>query len=147
MMSLHSRRFSSVRRTPQRGLRRRAAAAVEAAICLPIFILLTFGVIESCNCIFLRQGLLVASYEGARVAIVPGATRENVEAQVQEILRQRNIRGGTVTIDPPNFGGLRFGSQITVEVEALAADNHRFMLQMFSRQRLRGSTTMMMETF
>lgn len=132
-------------RERRRRSNRRGAAAVEAAVCLPILLIFAFGTIESCNCIFTRQGLVVAAFEGARVAIVPGAKRENVEAQINRILEQRGIRGATISLDPPVPTGLPSGSLVTVTVEAPASSNSTFRLSAFGSMRLRGSTTMMTE--
>ncbi len=128
------------RRQPRRG-----AAAVEAAVCLPILVLFALGVVESCTCIYVRQGLTVAAYEGARVAIVPGATYENIEAQVNQILAQRNIRGAKIDVNPKSFMGQPFGSHVTVTVRAPANVNSTFRLDVFGDLRLRGETTMMTE--
>ena len=48
---------------------RRAAAAAELAICLPLIVMLVMASIEACTMIFLDHGLTIASYEGVRVAI------------------------------------------------------------------------------
>jgi len=48
---------------------RRAVAASELAVCLPILVLLVLAMIESCTMIFLKQSLTVSAYEGIRKAI------------------------------------------------------------------------------
>ena len=59
--------------------------------------LLVVGTIEACSMIFLKQSLAVAAYEGARTAIIPGATKAQVEAACNQILADRKVDGGTVT--------------------------------------------------
>ena len=49
-------------------------------MCLPIIVLLVIGTIEACSMVFLKQSLAIAAYEGARTAIIPGATKAQVEA-------------------------------------------------------------------
>lgn len=124
---------------------RRGAAAAEAALCLPIFVVLTLGVIEACDGMFARQALLVSAYEGARVAIVPSANSENVEAQIRKITTERRIRGVSFSISPANFRDLPSGSEVTVTVRAPARENCFFGMGFFSRSTLEASTTMMTE--
>jgi Flp pilus assembly protein TadG len=99
----------------------RGVATVEVAICLPIFVVVVFGTIECCDLMFLRQGLLQAAYEGARVAIVPNAKSENVLEQVDRILVQRGIQASAVRIIPPDFHEAPFGTEVTVEIDASPA--------------------------
>jgi hypothetical protein len=124
---------------------RRGVAAVEAAVCLPILVLLTFAVLECCDAIFIKQGLAVSAFEGARVAILPGAKRENVEAQIRKVLLERDIQGGSFKISPANFADLPPRSHVTVEVEAPAAQNSIVGAGFFTNTILRSSTTMMVE--
>ena len=57
-MRISSKQCKRHRRT------RRAVAAVEFAVCLPVIIMLVFGAIEASSFIFLKQSLNVAAYEG-----------------------------------------------------------------------------------
>jgi Flp pilus assembly protein TadG len=63
--------------TCQKWQRRRAglrtgAAALEAAISVPLIVTIIFGAIELSNAIFLRQSLNMAAYEAAKVVTRPG---------------------------------------------------------------------------
>jgi len=124
--------------------KRRGAAAVETAICLPLFVIIVLGTIECCDLMFLRQGLVQAAYEGARVAIVPGAEPDNVIEQVNRILVQRRIRASSIRITPPNFHRAPFGTQVTVEVDAAPGANGQLM-RLVQRGTISGRTTMMIE--
>jgi len=135
-------RFSTSKHGSRRN--RRGAAAVETAICLPLFVIIVLGTIECCDLMFLRQGLVQAAYEGARVAIVPGAKPNNVIEQVNRILVQRRIRASSIRITPPNFHTLPFGTQVTVEVDAAPGANGQLM-RLVQRGTIRGRTTMMIE--
>lgn len=101
----------------RRGLRR-AVAAVEAAITLPLLIVLVFGAIEIANGVFLTQTLVVAAYEGARVASLSGGTAEEVQARVADVLSRRGLQQYTVTIEPAIDDQVPPGTAITVEVRA-----------------------------
>ena len=54
--------------------RRQGVAAVEAALCLPVVLILMLGTLEICSGIFLRESLNIASFEGARAGVRRQAT-------------------------------------------------------------------------
>jgi Flp pilus assembly protein TadG len=126
-------------------LRRRGAATLEFALCLPLLLILTFGIIETCDAIFLKQSLILAAQEGARVAVVPGANDGNVRQQVRLILQARGVQEESITITPGNFTNASFGSLITVNVVARVEQNSPSFMGLLSGQRINGSCTMMME--
>jgi Flp pilus assembly protein TadG len=80
---------------------RLGVAAVEAAITLPMLILLVFGSIEVANGIFLNQALSLAAHEGAREAGRPGGTSAMAQARVADVLTSRGIQQYSITIVPP----------------------------------------------
>lgn len=102
----------------QKGMARRAVAAVEAAITLPLLVLLVFGSIEVANSIFLAQTLSFASYEGAREAARPGATMGQVNDRVAQIMQARGIPNYGVSVTPQLSSSTARGVMITVRVEA-----------------------------
>jgi Flp pilus assembly protein TadG len=136
---------------PYRARRRQCAqsrtgvAAVEAAVCIPFFVFLLLATIDCCCCIFLKQSLTVAAYEGARVAVVPGATTENVEAQVQLILDERGIKNAVIGIAPANFETLGFGDLVKVSVSAPAQVNSAVPLGFFSSTQAQAAVCLMIE--
>lgn len=124
---------------------RRGVAAIELAVVLPVLVVLIFGTIETCAVIFLRQTLCVAAYEGARVAIVPGATAENIQAQVLEILDQRHVVSPSIQIDPPGFDSAPALTLVQVTVTAPVAPNCLFARFFFGSTTVAGRATMMLE--
>jgi hypothetical protein len=66
-------KFSRLRRRSRRGV-----VMAEFAIVLPIFILAVIGIIEFGRAVMVQQILVNATREGARRAIVPGATNDEV---------------------------------------------------------------------
>src|SRR5262249_48705817 len=72
---------------------RRAAAAVEFAIVAPVFFLLVFGMIEYGRMVMVYQILTNASREGARVAVLDGATESGVTTQVNNYTTDGGITG------------------------------------------------------
>jgi Flp pilus assembly protein TadG len=124
---------------------RRAVAASELAVCLPILVLLVLAMIESCTMIFLKQSLSVAAYEGIRKSIEPSATAAQVEAACNAILADRRVKDAQITITPTNFPSLGRGQYITVTVSAPAGKNSVVPGTFFSGRTLSGSATMMKE--
>src|SRR5687768_2436293 len=61
---------------------RRATAAVEFAIVAPVFLLLVFGMIEYGRMVMVQQIITNASREGARTAVLDGATTAGVQSAV-----------------------------------------------------------------
>lgn len=132
-------------RKSKRSWDRTGAAAVETAFCLPAFVLLTFGIIETCSAIFLRQALLVSAYEGARVSVVPGAKQADVEANVKYLLSLRNVKVSKIVIQPLNFATAPYGTLITVDVQAKASENSSGPKFFFANCLMSGKATMMKE--
>ena len=106
--------------------RSHGAAAVEAAICLPLIILLMLGTLEVCAGFYLKESLTVAAYEGARTGVKRRATESDVEDEVRAILAARDVtldNGGSITIVPSNFSSLQALDPITVRVTARTTGN------------------------
>jgi len=57
---------------------RRATAAVEFAIVAPVFLLMVFGMIEYGRMVMVQQIITNAPREGARTAVLAGATTSSV---------------------------------------------------------------------
>ena len=102
-------------------LKRRGAAAVEFALILPLFFLLILGMIELGRGLMVQQILTNAAREGARAAIMDGATTAGVKTIVTDYLTNSTISGGTVTVcpNPPGNAGARQPVTVTVSVPAV----------------------------
>ena len=79
--------------------RRCGAAAVEMAMVLGLLILLVFGIIEMGRAIMVNQVITNAAREGARRAVIPGATNAQVEARVDKYLADAGITGFSKAIE------------------------------------------------
>lgn len=124
---------------------RRAVAVSELAITLPILVLIVLGTIEICSMIFLRQGLRISAYEGARVALVPGSDIGNVQAACQQVLDDRRISSASISVDPSDFDQQPYGSIVSVTVTAPCSANSLFAPFLFSGRSLTGQLQMMIE--
>ena len=96
--------------------KRRGASVVEFAIVAPVFFILVFGMIEYGRMVMVQQVLTNATREGARRAVLDGATTDDIETVVEDYLTNSSISGGTVTVspDPPSSAGS--GDPVTVTV-------------------------------
>jgi Flp pilus assembly protein TadG len=95
---------------------RRATAAVEFAIVAPVFLLLVFGMIEYGRMVMVQQIITNASREGARTAVLDGATTASVETAVNNYLSSGSISGATVTVSPNPPSSAQYGDPVTVTV-------------------------------
>ena len=109
-----SRRLERVCRLCRRN--RRGAAVVEFAVVAPVFFLLVFGMIEFGRMVMVQQVITNGSREGARVAVLDGATNASVTTTVTNYLVNSSIGGATVAVDPFNPNDAGYGAAVTVTV-------------------------------
>src|SRR6188474_3473177 len=100
----------------RRGEQRRAAAAAELAICLPLIVFLLLASLEACSMIFLDHSLTIASYEGVRMGINYDGTNAAVIVRCDQVVDARNVEGATIWIDPSNVGNVDRGTPIKITV-------------------------------
>lgn len=131
--------------TPAPRRKRRGVAATEFAVCLPIVVLLVVGTIEACSMIFLKQSLEIAAYEGARTAIIPGATKANVEAACNQILADRKVKGASISVKPSDIDALKPGDYVDVTVTAPCNNNSVVPNTFYRGKTLSSSASMMIE--
>jgi Flp pilus assembly protein TadG len=89
---------------------------VEFAVVAPLFFLLVFGMIEFGRMVMVQQIITNASREGARVAVLDGATATEVTTAVENYMASVSLPSVnmTVTPDPPSSAG--YGDPVTVVV-------------------------------
>jgi len=104
----------SVRRNRRK--KHRGAAAVELCLCLPLFVVVIAGSMETCNLIHLRESMCVASYEAARIAVKNGKDTEKAVQQSQELLKARGFEDIQITFDPKNLADLEPGTLVAVQL-------------------------------
>ena len=95
---------------------RRGVAAVEFALIAPVFLLLVLGVIEFGRLLMVQQVLTNASREGARRAVVEGATVAEVKQVVSDCLTNASISSTATTINvtPSSLSAITFGDDVAV---------------------------------
>jgi hypothetical protein len=124
---------------------RRAAAAAELAICLPLIVFLLLASLEACSMIFLDHSLTIASYEGVRMGINYDGTNADVIARCNAIINERGVEDATISINPANVANVDRGNRITITVAAPCNSNAILPLWFYQGRTLTCSTTMVKE--
>lgn len=93
---------------------RKGIATVEAAVALPVLVLICLGTLETAGVIFTKQALQTAAQECAREAAKPNATIASVQQVAQEFTDRRGIENIQITMAPANPAGLPAGATIVV---------------------------------
>lgn len=126
---------------------RSGAAVVEFAVVAPLMIMMTLGLMEISRIVMVKQLLVNASREGARLAILPQATSTDVRNQVLEDLQAVSVSGVTVSISPTTLATENAGTPVTVSASVAAADVSWIPHPLYSfNTTLVGSTTMRKES-
>lgn len=100
---------------PSRLARRRGAAAVEFALVAPLLVVLVFGMIEFGRMFMAEQVLTNAAREGARKAVLPGATDAQAQTTIDDYLSGASITGHSRSVSPSTTSA-EGGTAITVTV-------------------------------
>lgn len=79
---------------------RRGATAVEFALVCPMLFLTIFGIIEFARLNMVRNSIENSAFEGARNAIVPGATASAAEAASRQVLNAAMISTAQISVSP-----------------------------------------------
>ena len=136
--------FAATFRRP-RFATRRAAAAAELALCLPLIAFLLLASLEACSMIFLDHSLTIASYEGVRVAINYDGANSAVLARCNQIIADRGVEDAAVSISPANVATVPRGERITITVAAPCDSNAIVPPWFYGGKTITCSTTMVKE--
>ncbi len=79
--------------------RRRGSILLEAALVLPVLLMVVFGAIEFGWAFYIKHSLQGAAYAGARAAIVPGATNSDVTSAVSLAMSRGGLSGANYNVD------------------------------------------------
>lgn len=104
------------RRPKRHTCRKRGAATVEMAICLPLLITLVFGSIETANMIHVRQSCVTAAYEAGRERAKFAGTESAADTRAGEVLAGRGIEEYEIQFIDYNGDSLDRGDTFAVIV-------------------------------
>lgn len=110
-------------RIKSRGIQRKGAAIVEVALTLPILVLVCLATIDTCRVIFVRQSAKLAAFECARIGIIPGVTRTQLEQLCATFMSNRSVSQASVSLSVSELAMLAKGDLLTVTVTVPANSN------------------------
>ncbi|MEX2673782.1 MAG: TadE/TadG family type IV pilus assembly protein [Phycisphaeraceae bacterium] len=114
--------LNGLRRRSARGRgrwQRRGISLLEAAMVLPIVLLLTFGLIEYAWIFLKSQQVASAARNGARAASLPDAQQGEVVESVRQYLEDRGLDGegvAAIVLTPANLSDASSGEHVEVSV-------------------------------
>ncbi len=116
---------------------------VEFAVVLPIMFLFFFAMIEIGRLLLLQHTVDTAAYEGARNAMVPGATADEARNAAQQIISSAGLRSATITVSPSVL--LETTPLITVRVDVPIEGNSWGMPRFLSQGNVTSEVTLLCE--
>lgn len=111
---------------------RRGAFTVEFALTAPVLFLVIFASLEFSRANMLKHTAANAAYEGARAAIVPGATATSARTAANAALAPLSVQSATVTVNPSTIA--MNTQQVTVTV-SIPMNQNGYFTPMFFRNR------------
>ena len=108
----------------RRGRRRSGSAILDLALAMPVMLAIAFGVCEYGYYFFTKHNIQAAAREGARAAIVPSSTMQNVSDAVLNVMKASGLdkTGYSVSVTDTNGAAINFatvtsGTAINVTVQ------------------------------
>ncbi len=100
--------------------RRRGAEILEAALVLPIVLLLVSGMVEFAYFFHLQHNLTSAAREGARAGIPFGASNTDVNTAIDKVMNSVGLKTGDfdVSVTPSDVLDATAGTDVTVTISA-----------------------------
>ncbi|MCO8125408.1 pilus assembly protein [Stieleria sp. TO1_6] len=92
------------------------AAVVEFALVVPIMLTFTFGLIETSRISMVKEAIIQASREGARVGVRPTADAADVQTRVTEELSLLDLNSATVEVTPTVLEQAKPGDEVRVRI-------------------------------
>ena len=125
---------------------RRGTAVVEFALVAPVFLLFLMGIMEFGRVMMVQNVLITAAREGARAAIITGATAASVQAKATSYASTCGVPGTTATVVPANLSTATTTTPIKVTVSVNFNNVSWLPAPWFLKNKtLSGSTSMRLE--
>src|SRR4051812_28702270 len=96
----------------RRSSRFRGNAVLDLALVMPVLLALTFGAMEYGYALYLKHTLQGAAREGARAAVVAGATAADVQTAVDNAMSNAGFAQAKYT-RPPTISAMNGGSAVS----------------------------------
>jgi Flp pilus assembly protein TadG len=125
--------------------KRKAAATVELAVCLPVIVLVVFASLEGANMLFVRQATVQAAYEAAKFGSRRDGTRAQAERLASDVLSARRINSPNITFVTGDPATTRSGSDVTVRVRVNSDERLITRFRIFSGRQIEAIATMQKE--
>ena len=119
---------------------RRAAAAVEFAMTVPLLFLFVFASIEFSRANMIKNMIENAAMEGAREGMLPGRTAADCTAAAQDLIDIMALNGATITIEPATLTPTT--PEVTVTVSVPMSQNSLAMSRFVLGETLTQSVTL-----
>ena len=132
-------KFATAKRT------RRGANTVELALALPVLLLFVLGGFEMARANMIRNLAANAAYEGAREAVVAGATASRAETVATSVMHSVGVANSSVVVTPATITPLT--STIKVEVTVPYVTITRIAEPFLAGLQLRGECELTREGF
>ncbi|MEN1681376.1 MAG: TadE family protein [Planctomycetota bacterium] len=107
-----------MRQRKPRDRARTGVVTVEFAAVAPVLFLLVLGTIETGRALMASHSLEEASRSGCRIAILKGATTQEIENDVRRILAPVGISAYSVQVQPAGYALADRWTPVTVSVSA-----------------------------
>ncbi len=121
-------------------------AAVEFALVAPIFFLFLMGIIEFGRVMMVQNVLITAAREGARAAIISGATAAAVKQKATTYANAAGVSNTTATVVPAILSTATTATPIKVTVSVSFNDVSFLPAPWFLKNKtISGSTSMRLE--
>ena len=85
-------------RSKRRDHKKRGTASVELAVMTPFLLTLLFGIIEFSWAFTVRQAVVTAAREGAREAVLPGASEADIQGRIAPYMESAGVTDYSVEI-------------------------------------------------
>lgn len=129
--------------TRRTAVRRTGAVTVEFALVVPLVFLFFWASYEFCRLNMLRHTVDIAAYEGARRAMVPGATAADARQRAEQFLTPAGALRASILVTPETL--LPETGQVTVDI-TLPLDDNAWLTPMFlGGRQVRGTATLLRE--
>ncbi|MGI9474256.1 MAG: TadE/TadG family type IV pilus assembly protein [Rubripirellula sp.] len=100
---------------------RNGATMTEFAIVAPLLFLFFFAAFEFCRVAMIRHTADNAVYEGCRLAIIPGATSAEAEAETRRIMSSLGVTKVSVAVSPTTI--VEDTEEVSVKIEVPLDEN------------------------